>query len=60
MAQQWNTKTSHGGTVEHVVVESGTSGDGTEKQRWWNSGTSQGGPVQHLMQEQWNRDSGTF
>ena len=49
--QRWyNSQTSDGGTVQHLMVESAISNGGTVEQMWWKSRTSDGGTV-----EQWNR-----
>ena len=44
MVEQWNSRTSDGGAVEHPMVEQ------------WNR---YGGTVEHLMVEQWNNYDGT-
>ena len=41
----WNSRTSDGGTAEHLMVEQWNNHDGT---------------VDYLMVEQWNRDGGTI
>ena len=47
----WNSRTSHKGTVEHVMLEQWNRDGGTVQQRWWNSGPADGGTVE---QSWWN------
>ena len=60
MKQSWyNSRTSHGGTVEHVMVgqwnrDGETWYDGNVGQSWWYSGTSNGKTVELLMEEECN------
>ena len=44
MVQQrlWNSRTSDGATVEHLMVERWNRDGRTVEQRWGNSGTSDG------------------
>ena len=50
MKQSWyNSRTSHGGTVEHVMVEQWNRDGGT-----WYDGT-----VEYVMMETWGNHGGT-
>ena len=60
MKQSWyNSRTSHGGTVEHVMVEQwnrdgGTWYDGTVEHVMMETWGNHGGTVEHLIVKQWN------
>ena len=62
----WNSRSSDGGRVEHLMVEQwiiwwwniGRYEVRAVEQRWWNSGTSAGGTVEHMCDEiTWDQTS---
>ena len=50
----WNSGTSEGGLVEHLMVEQRNRGGETVEHRWWSIRTPNGGTVEHVMVERRN------
>ena len=52
----WNSRTSDGGAVEHLMVEQSNRDGATVKHLMMDRdiGTSDGGTVERLMVEEWN------
>ena len=50
----WNSGTSEGGLVEHLMVQQRNRGGETVEHRRWSIRTPNGGTVEHVMVERRN------
>ena len=44
----WNSRTSYGGTVEHLMIKHWNRDGGTAQHNWRNSRSSDGGTVKQI------------